>query len=408
MSSAKTKVVYLTWWEADHPNPIIQRQVGGLLRELSRFDDLELTLVHAAAFWKARLRKRDLSHLDRLADSLPRVRQRLHNTPLFPRGARHYASGWVRRHIATGHTRTLARLTGDADVVHCRSYPAAWAALQARKRHGLGYRIFFDTRGHYPEEGVITGSYAEDSADFRAWKAMELALFRDCDLVVNLSAAFSTYVEQTCPAARTATIPSSTPLAAFRAAAEQNASADRRGLVFLGGLSAKGWHSPEALQWLYLTVRDQMQRPRLRVITRADHDAIRAAMPGIARDELELVASDSLEQTAALLADMRYGALPYTLGSTPMHDLTARTMTPSKFGEYLAAGLPVLCNARINGPRSLIEQHGAGQIYTQGEAFELKAPGAPESIQTAAEQFSVRRHAEMYAAHYRDRREQRT
>ena len=401
-----TKVVYLTWWEADHPNPIIQRQVGGLLRELSQLDDLELHLVHAAAFWKARLRGRDLSHLDRLAESLPRVRQQLHNTPLFPRAAQHYATGWVRQHIVTGHTRFLQRIAGDADVVHCRSYPAAWVALQARKRHGLGYRIFFDTRGHYPEEGVITGSYAEDSADFRAWKAMEFELFRDCDVVVNLSEAFSAFVEQTCPAARTATIPSSTPLAAFRDAAQKSPPNERHGLVFLGGLSANGWHSPAALAWLYLAVRDQLERSRLRIITRGDHDAIRAemhaAMPGVPANELELLASDTLEQTADLLAGARYAALPYNLHSSPVHDLTAHTMTPSKVGEYLAAGLPVLCNARINGPRSLIEQSGAGQIYTQGEAFTLAPPASDEAIQSAAEHFSVRRHAHMYAALYRE------
>lgn len=401
---AKTKVVYLTWWEADHPNPIIQRQVGGLLRELSQCDDLELHLVHAAAFWKARLRGRDLSHLDRLAESLPRVRQQLRNTPLFPRAAQHYATGWVRQHLTTGHTRFLERIAGDADVVHCRSYPAAWVALQARKRHELDYRIFFDTRGHYPEEGVITGSYAEDSDDFRAWKAMEFELFRDCDVVVNLSEAFSAFVEQTCAEARTATIPSSTPLAAFREAAQKTPSSERHGLVFLGGLSTNGWHSPEALQWLYLAIRDQLERPRLRIITHADHAAVRAAMPAIAESELELRTTDTLEQTATLLAEARYAALPYNLKSSPVHDLTAHTMTPSKVGEYLAAGLPVLCNARINGPRRLIEQTGAGQIYTQGEAFTLAPPAAAEAIQSAAEHFSVRRHAQMYAALYREGR----
>ena len=37
----------------------------------------------------------------------------------------------------------------------------------------MQFKIIFDTRGLFPEEGVFTGAFSENSRSYRAWKSTE-------------------------------------------------------------------------------------------------------------------------------------------------------------------------------------------------------------------------------------------
>ncbi|NRB64995.1 MAG: hypothetical protein HRU40_18570, partial [Saprospiraceae bacterium] len=47
------------------------------------------------------------------------------------------------------------------DVIHCRSYHAAFAAINAREKYGLFYKVIFDVRGLWPEEVALKKGWDE-------------------------------------------------------------------------------------------------------------------------------------------------------------------------------------------------------------------------------------------------------
>ena len=402
------RLLYVVWWESAARNPLLERQVIDLMARLSEREGMEVHLLLADAFRKVRLRDRvrgeaTATDLEALRARAPGVRIHCRETWIAPRARRFYASGWVRRHIATGQGGWLRRLCGRhrIDVVHARSYPAAWAV----HRSGVEVPWVFDTRGHYPEEGVLAGALDAGGTDFLAWKSMERELLGGCAAAVHVTEAFGRAMDAIRPHRRVV-VPTSVDPGPFRDAV----SGERRGLVYLGALSPSGWHSPAALAALWLSARDALGLERLLVVSRADPVSLRTQLgaAGVESEVLEIRATDAAEETAALLASARFAALPYRLDAGPEHELVARTMLASKTGEYLAAGLPVLCNQRIGGAGELIREAGAGLLYgpdtdweVEGGALVARYEEARAAARAASDGFDVGRHAETFAELYR-------
>jgi hypothetical protein len=51
-------------------------------------------------------------------------------------------------------------------LIHCRSYHAAWAAIQVRDKYKLNYKIIFDGRDLWPEEVALKKGWNDSSKDY--------------------------------------------------------------------------------------------------------------------------------------------------------------------------------------------------------------------------------------------------
>lgn len=415
-------ILYLVWWEGATRNPLIERQVIRLLNKIKGLaPEREVHLLLAGAFAKARLRDRlrpkDPTAVD--LNSLRAVLQGVHlhtrETVIAPRSKFFYAQGPVQRLLALGHRRWLRHFAAEhgIGVVHCRSYPAMWAATQAFPESvGEGdVRLLFDTRGVYPEEGVVTGCFGEDSIAFARWKERERIMCERADAIVNVSTTFTEHILGIAPGTRNETIFTSTDLEAFQGADAPTAKADPHRLVYLGGISADGWHTPESLAWLYGQYREAFadHTPRLRIITRSPHDALRVDFEerGIPGDELEFLRTNSLVETVAALRDCRYGALPLRSVRSESEAVLAKTLLGSKSGEYLASGLPILCNHLAGGVARLVGDQHLGVVYTHGESItaalrdlDMRRSAVRSDCRNAAASFDINEHARRYLALY--------
>lgn len=423
-------ILYLVWWEGATRNPLIERQVIRLLnkiKDLAPERDVHLLLTGAFAKAKCRdrLRPKNPTAVD-LASfraGLKGVHLHTRETIIAPRSKYFYAQGPVQRMLALGHRRWLRRFAAEhgIGVVHCRSYPAMWGATQAFPNgmeedvaDGVGdrnVRLLFDTRGVYPEEGVVTGCFSEDSAAFARWKERERIMCARADAIVNVSTTFTEHIQGIAPGTRNETIFTSTDLEAFRCPDDPDAGQDVHRLVYLGGISADGWHTPESLAWLYGQFREAFadRMPRLRIITRSPHEALRADFEarGIPSVELEFLRTNSLAETVAALRDCRYGALPLRSVHSESEAVLAKTLLGSKSGEYLAAGLPILCNHLAGGVARLVGDQNLGLVYTPGEPLsaalrelEIRHAAVRRDCRNAATAFDINEHARRYLALY--------
>lgn len=75
----------------------------------------------------------------------------------------------------------------NPDVIHCRSYHAAYAALTVKNKYKFKYKVIFDARGLWPEEVALKKNYSIDSSNYIFLKNIEKKLLEECDITIAVS-----------------------------------------------------------------------------------------------------------------------------------------------------------------------------------------------------------------------------
>ena len=249
------------------------------------------------------------------------------------------------------------------DLVIARSYPAASLARLAKKYLGIPY--IFDLRGMYPEESVNAGIFAAGSPDHRFWKEQERSLISQAALNIVVSEPFAEHLKTIDPEAPSLVIPCCVDQhkikfdpARRETMKKQYGLKDRFVLLHLGSFGTPG---DRGLVAAYLKRFKQARQDAFLIVasgTPAFAGPIRQAFKdaGLAEDDYLLVNPSSPEQLSQMLA----------LGDAGL--ILERKMTNTrvclsvKLGEYLAAGLPVICTPFVEGAARLIRQYNCGLV----------------------------------------------
>lgn len=251
-------------------------------------------------------------------------------------------------------TRSAAReivAERDVDLVHARSYLPALVALGTRRP------FVFDMRGLWPRERVDGGLWREGSAVHRGASRLETVLLRRAAAVVLLADAARALLPPI--EVPSAVIPTSVDLERFRPGlpppAGAAALAGREVFVLAGALGT--WYlTGESLDLLALAVRE---RPRSHVLVLTEEDAGPAlaglAARGVPADRIT-AASAAPAEVPAWFALGAAGIL--LVRSAP----SKRASMPTKLGEFLACGVPVLMTPGIGDAQAWLEADGAGAI----------------------------------------------
>lgn len=393
-SHLKLSLLYSVWWEGITSGGYFSNQVLEQLKMIKKSDpEIQVYLLIGGPFFKAWLRdalldmrlaryfirnpvknrvditqmKKDLAGagiklITRESILFPNLHLRFLSLCLFP--------VW---HLV--FLKSLIR-TYRIDVLHCRSYSATLVALLTKKIFGLKQKVLFDTRGLVPEEGVMLGVFTEKGLSYRAWKWVERWMLDSADAIVNVSDTFSEHISKITSNPNIFTIFTSVRTSAFRNDEKETESlherltSDRgRVLVYLGSLHKERWHSVENLAKIYKVFRDIFQPSKLLIVSETDHSYIEATLKeyGIRPEEFIIVKSENVQQTATFLRLAHFAALPFKRISTPQEALIGFTMMASKTGEYLAAGLPIICHDQVGGAKRVITEHGLGCVYSEAE-----------------------------------------
>lgn len=296
-----------------------------------------------------------------------------------------------------------------SDVVHCRAYHATWAALEVRRRYNLTYKVIFDARGLWPEEVAIKNGYDTQHPTYLFMKKIEQRLLKEADTTVVVSEPLLPYYEKL-GATRIKCIHVSAPVDQLSKAERDSAtSSERLTLGYVGALSADTWHQPTELLRLYKKIRSELPNTCLRIVTTSNHDDVRRVFSEISPNELTITATHNSDELAAELSQFDFGILSYYRPETEVEKLLSGMVLAVKTAEYMAAGLPVICNRMCGGAASIIEHTGFGIAYspeslseiTKGALLNLKHTHSPSQVKMfASDAFSYESNAKRYAKLY--------
>jgi glycosyltransferase involved in cell wall biosynthesis len=249
-----------------------------------------------------------------------------------------------------------------ADLVIARSYPASSLARLAKKYLGIPY--VFDLRGMYPEESVNAGIFAAGSPDHRFWKKQERSLISQAALNIVVSEPFAEHLQTIDPNAISPVIPCCVDpqkIQYDQASRETlKIKHELKGRFVLLHLGSFGTKDDRKLAARYLLRFKKVKPEAVLVIvsgTPAFGPEIKKALQsaGLAEDDYRIFHPAPREASGLLV-----------LGDAGLILETPRPNTKVclsvKLGEYLAAGLPVICTPFVEGAARLVRQYDCGLV----------------------------------------------
>lgn len=412
------QVLYVTWGEVITGNGIFRNQVMEQLRLIKQKDhSVDITLLSVIPI-NTRIAKAPWQFFKELKS----IGEKCQEDGICFRYKMHFVpSPWFytpvdkMKWFDLGQYQFIKKIIKRIapNVVHCRSYQSTRLFLTARKKFDLLYKVVFDTRGNFPEEGYFKKHLS--GTDFRIWKQIEKSMLEDADAVVNVSGTFTSFIRKIVDKPSIHTIYTSTNTSVFRHDPEQgDISREKLGilpgqkvLAYLGELSPLGWHNPSRLLLIYEVFREYFGNTRLLVITLGNPELFIGyfTRAGIPREEIVVAKGNSLTETNAYLNAADFTAMPFREVDDEVTGIIGFTMVGSKTGEYLAAGKPVLVNAMIGEGTDIVRRYGVGAVYEPGKEQALKTGFARlaaiadlslKCTKVANELFSAEGNAEKY------------
>jgi glycosyltransferase involved in cell wall biosynthesis len=225
-------------------------------------------------------------------------------------------------------------LCSGFDIIHARGYAAGLLAMVSAKLTSV--KFVFDPRGWYADEMVLNKTWASEGFTYRMWKWLELRLIRNCDAVVALTPRFKqNFIEL--GAKKAIFAPSRLNVRRFNEPA-MKVERYNQDLLFIGQMDAD-WNSPARVAKHFISMQKIIPNLKLRLITPKCSDYVRKVLDenGVARSDWSIESARPEEMPVRMSGSGLGLAMAYRpSGNWPM-----------KFGEYLAAGVPVVVEKQI-------------------------------------------------------------
>ena len=317
--------------------------------------------------------------------------------------------------VVAGYRKAAALVRRNRiEMVHARGHIPATVALALKRRFGT--KMIFDLRGLMAEEYVDAKHWQEGGLPYRLTKAAERRILAATDGIVTLTERIWPIIKEweglRGRAVPHEVIPCCVDLSLFQFSAEQRARRraelgldDRLTMVYSGSLD--GWYLTEEMADFFASYLKRDQQAHLLWLTTGSHDRVRELMAGrnIAASNFSVLAVASAEVPSYLAAaDIGLAFIKRCVSKL--------ASSPTKNGEYLACGLPLVINAGVGDSDALIHDCNAGVLIEEfnDEAFaeagrEVDAAvkdveGRTRARSVAEKVFDLKIAGERYAALY--------
>jgi glycosyltransferase involved in cell wall biosynthesis len=290
----------------------------------------------------------------------------------------------------------LVRRNG-IEMVHARGHIPATIALGLKKRFGT--KMIFDVRGLMAEEYVDAEHWREGGIPYRITKATERRILAATDAIVTLTERIWPIIREweglRGRAVHHQVVPCCVDLSLFRFSEEDRARrraelnlGDRFTLVYSGSLD--GWYLTDKMADFFASFLRQKRDAHLLWLTTGSHDRVR-----------ELMKSRNVDSENFSVLSIASGSVPSYLAAADAglafikRCVSKLASSPTKNGEYLACGLPLIINAGVGDSDSLINDWKAGVLIEQFTEDEYA--NAARAIEAMATQLNVRESARAVA-----------
>ena len=293
-------------------------------------------------------------------------------------------------------------------IVHGRSYVASVMALIVKRQAGA--KFVFDMRGFWVDERVDGGLWRRDGSLYPVAKWFERKLLLGADHVVSLTHAAVgemkrfDYLQGCMPPV--IVIPTCADLARF---VPMDGHRAPRGFT-LGYVGSAGtWYLFDATVAAFRYLQTLQPDAKFLIVNRNEHDLIRTKLSagGVDLASVEIQRADPVE-IPQLMA--RMDATAFFIKPA----FSKQASAPTKLGEFLGCGIPVLSNAGVGDMAQILRQDGVGiavdatdeASIRQGVSGLLALCDEPDirqrCVASAQRHFSLEEGVARYGAIYRE------
>jgi glycosyltransferase involved in cell wall biosynthesis len=286
----------------------------------------------------------------------------------------------------------------EIGLIHARSHVATAMAWCLKRLLGIPY--VFDYRGMLAEEYVDGGHWPAGGFKYRLTKRLERTFFHDADALVMLTHRIKRDLVRDESSLRDrekdiTVIPCCVETSRFIAnpkardeyRAERNWQ-DRLILTYVG--KAGLWYLVDEMAGFFAAAREIDPRFFFQVLTQGDPEEIRATMirAGLPEDSYDIRFASQLELPVIL------GASDAGISLIQACD-SKRASSPTKVGEYLAAGLPVVVNTGVGDCDETIEGDRLGVVMHDFSKSEMRR--AANDLRSLLDERDIRDRCRSYA-----------
>ena len=269
--------------------------------------------------------------------------------------------------------KALAKGVGKVDIVHCRSYVPADAALLLK--HQFGARFIFDMRGLWPDQRAEGNRWPQTSFLYRLlyrwWKRKEKNYIDASDAIISLTDACKSEIKtwDSYNGCAIPVIPCSVDIEEFDVACvdqraetrrELNISAETPVFTYLGSLGSV--YLLDDMIRSFAQIKKRLPNAVFLLVGHSADDFIdRSNELGVTFSSLDVISRRvTRSEVPALLnaADVGFCFIKSSYSSIGV--------SPTKLGEYLACGLPVICNSGVGDVKEIVDATHSG-VVLEGE-----------------------------------------
>jgi len=247
-------------------------------------------------------------------------------------------------------------------IIHARSLFPGLIGLLVKLKYGSNIKLIYDNRGVYIDEGIMQGRWKKNGAKVRFLRFAEKLLIKKSDQVVVVSNQFkkllvekfgSVFVNKITVIANKTKVPTH-----FKV--EKRSRFNNSNIFVYSGSAAK-WQSIDKIFKLFCSIVKHIDNSTLKIVTYEKEPFINAMskFPEIERNVS--IVSSKFDNVINYLNKASCGIL------IRENNIINNVASPLKFGEYLAAGLPVLVSEGIGDTREIIEKYNVGVIVEQND-----------------------------------------
>ena len=274
----------------------------------------------------------------------------------------------IRRKALREHARAPFRL------VHCRSYLTSLVGLAVQKR---GAKFIFDMRGFWADERVDAGLWPQSNPLYRLiyrfFKEREAVFLQKADAIVSLTHAGKAEM-LTWPGCaglgdRISVIPCCVDTAVFDPALATGAArdaararlglgADEPVLAYLGSIGT--WYMLDEMLGFFVRLLKQQPNARFLFVTQEPAAPIIARAAALGLDAGRLVITPARrDEVPVLLSLAQFGIFFIRPTYSKM------SSSPTKQGELMAMGIPVVCNSGVGDTDAIVQNYGSGVLVAE-------------------------------------------
>lgn len=255
------------------------------------------------------------------------------------------------------------------EILHARNHvPGVMCAMAKKLRGG---QLVFDIRGFMPEEYTDAGVWPENGYLYRGLKRVERYLLRVSDAFVLLTEKAREIVFPGCSDTDNSgrpleVIPCCVDFERFESVAHTTKETlraemkltGRRVIVYLGSFG--GWYMTEEMTEFLAIAHRQDPATFSMILTQSPRQMV-----------IDRLSSRGIEPESFSIAQVTPSEVPRFLKAADIAIsfikpcYSKQSSSPTKIAEYLASGLPIVCNAGVGDLDGLIEENRVGALIRE-------------------------------------------